>query len=165
MNISQKSSQRHRFSLCKYLQFMDPMLTICFQLYQQLLKFVFVYESSTYTSSPVLSIISLFLFKKMFIFIWLCGYWLWHTESSQRHAGFSNFDAQSLGHAGFVALQCVGLVNSSPARDRTCVSCIGRQILNHWTTREVPYQSSSMQLFNEPAGASHCGYTLHFHCD
>ena len=28
---------------------------------------------------------------------------------------------------------------SSPTRDRTRVLCIGRQILNHWTTREVPY--------------------------
>ena len=25
-------------------------------------------------------------------------------------------------------------------RDRTHVSCIGRQILNHWTTREVLFQ-------------------------
>ena len=25
---------------------------------------------------------------------------------------------------------------SSPTRDQTCVPCIGRQILNHWTTRE-----------------------------
>ena len=25
----------------------------------------------------------------------------------------------------------------SPTRDQTCVSCIARQILNHWTTREV----------------------------
>ena len=27
---------------------------------------------------------------------------------------------------------------SSPTRDRTCVPCIGRRILNHWTAREVP---------------------------
>ena len=27
---------------------------------------------------------------------------------------------------------------SSPTRDRTHVPCIGRRILNHWTTREVP---------------------------
>ena len=27
---------------------------------------------------------------------------------------------------------------SSPTRDRTRVPCIGRRILNHWTTREVP---------------------------
>ena len=27
---------------------------------------------------------------------------------------------------------------SSPTRDRTHVPCIGRRILNHWTTRKVP---------------------------
>ena len=27
---------------------------------------------------------------------------------------------------------------SSPTRDLTCVACIGRRILYHWTTREVP---------------------------
>ena len=36
--------------------------------------------------------------------------------------------------AGHVALWYVG---SSQTRDQTHVSCIGRQILNHWTTREV----------------------------
>ena len=30
---------------------------------------------------------------------------------------------------------------SSPTRDQTCISCIGRQILNHWTTREVRPES------------------------
>ena len=27
---------------------------------------------------------------------------------------------------------------SSPTRDQTCIPCIGRQLLNHWTTGEVP---------------------------
>ena len=27
---------------------------------------------------------------------------------------------------------------SSPTRDRTCIPCIGKQSLNHWTTSEVP---------------------------
>ena len=27
---------------------------------------------------------------------------------------------------------------SSPTRDQTCIPCVGRQIPNHWTTREVP---------------------------
>ena len=31
---------------------------------------------------------------------------------------------------------------SSPARHRTHVSCIGRQILNQWSSREVPHHSS-----------------------
>ena len=36
--------------------------------------------------------------------------------------------------AGFVPLRQMG---SSRTRDRTCVHCIGRKILNHWNTREV----------------------------
>ena len=34
-------------------------------------------------------------------------------------------------------LNCLQHVGSSRPRDRTRVLCIGRQILNHWTTREV----------------------------
>ena len=43
---------------------------------------------------------------------------------------------QLLWHMGLVAPQHVG---SSRARDWTHVSCIFREILNHWTTREVPF--------------------------
>ena len=43
--------------------------------------------------------------------------------------------AQWLWHMGLIALQHVG---SSRIRDQTHVSCIGRQILYHWATREVP---------------------------
>ena len=42
--------------------------------------------------------------------------------------------AQQLQHTGLVALQHVGY---SQPRDRTPVSCIGRWIPNHQTTREV----------------------------
>ena len=35
-------------------------------------------------------------------------------------------------------LVALGHVGSSRTRDRTCVPCIGRRILNQWTTREVP---------------------------
>ena len=35
-------------------------------------------------------------------------------------------------------LSCLEAHESSRTRDRTHVPCIGRQILNHWTTREVP---------------------------
>ena len=43
---------------------------------------------------------------------------------------------------GLQWLSCTGLAawwhdGSSPTRDETGVSCIARQILNHWTTREV----------------------------
>ena len=43
---------------------------------------------------------------------------------------------QQLWCRGLVALQHVG---SSRTRDRTLVTCIGRQILSHWTTKEVPF--------------------------
>ena len=36
---------------------------------------------------------------------------------------------------GFVTLRHMG---SSQTKDQTSVLCITRQILNHWTTREVP---------------------------
>ena len=40
-------------------------------------------------------------------------------------------------------------VESSRARDQTCVPCIGRYILNHWTAREVPesyYKLESLKV-------------------
>ena len=47
----------------------------------------------------------------------------------------SRAQAQWLWHRGLAALRPVG---SSYVRDRTRVSCIGRQTLYHWATREVP---------------------------
>ena len=47
----------------------------------------------------------------------------------------SRAQARQLWHTGFVAPQHVG---SSRTRARTRVPCIGRRILNHCTTREVP---------------------------
>ena len=51
---------------------------------------------------------------------------------------------QSMGSGvqGLQQLWCVALValqqmESSQTRDRTWIPCIGRRILNHWTTREV----------------------------
>jgi len=64
-----------------------------------------------------------------------CGVWPPHC------GGFSPCRAQAPEHglqwlwlSGLVALWHVG---SSQTRDQTCVPCTGRQILNHWTTREV----------------------------
>ena len=42
--------------------------------------------------------------------------------------------AQQFWRTDLVALQHVG---SSQTRDRTRVPCTGRQVLNHWTSREV----------------------------
>ena len=47
---------------------------------------------------------------------------------------FQGLRAQYLWYTGLVALQHVG---SSWIGDQTCVPFIGRQIRNHWTTKEV----------------------------
>ena len=81
-----------------------------------------------------------------FSFWWLLL--LWSTGS--RHMGFSSCGtwAQQLWLTGSRVqaqqLWCTGLVapwhvGSSRTRAQTCVPCIGRQILNHCTTRKVPH--------------------------
>ena len=42
-----------------------------------------------------------------------------------------------------MVLHALHLVGSSWSRDTTHVPCIGRQILNHWTTKEVLARFSS----------------------
>ena len=75
---------------------------------------------------------------------------LWSTGS--RCAGLSSCGtwAQQLWRTGLVAPRHVG---SSRSRDRTHVSCIGRQILNHCATREVPVfllLPLQFQIFSSP---------------
>ena len=101
------------------------------------------------------------LFKIYFPYFFGCvgsqlqhmGSQLWHVGSLLRHAGFSLVAACgfSLSSCGTWA-RARGLCScgtqaqlprsmwdlSSPTRDRIRVPCIGRQILYHWTTWEVP---------------------------
>ena len=51
-----------------------------------------------------------------------------------KHELYRAHRLQYLPHAGLVAPWCV---DSSGTKDRNCVPCIGGQILNHWTTREI----------------------------
>ena len=55
------------------------------------------------------------------------------------YAGFT-YSTQdlSLGHAGFVTTQHVGSLFPNQRLNKCCVLCTGRQVLNHWTTREIP---------------------------
>ena len=57
------------------------------------------------------------------------------TQAQQLWFAGSRAQAQQLRHVDLVALQHVG---SSRTRTRTHVLCIGRRIVNHCTTREVP---------------------------
>ena len=54
--------------------------------------------------------------------------------------------ASQLWHAG--NLVTLRHVESSWTRGQTSGACIGRQILNHWTTREVPYIYLCVELPN-----------------
>ena len=81
--------------------------------------------------------------------LWFVGFssrWLlllWSMGS--RLAGFSSCGAQAqyLWHTGLIATQHVG---SSRTRAGTHVPCIGRRILNHCATREVPEYSLLLYL-------------------
>ena len=99
-----------------------------------------------------------FFFKRLcwvFVVAWAfssCGEWGLLSSCGTRAshcAGVSSCGAQALGTQALVVVACgsavvvPGLscslhVESSQTRDRTCVSCTGRQILNHWATWEAP---------------------------
>ena len=49
----------------------------------------------------------------------------------------------------FVGLASPRHVGSSQTRDGSCVPCIGRQILNHWSTREVPSLKDLNRIWEE----------------
>ena len=65
----------------------------------------------------------------------------------------SRAEAQLLWRTGLVAPQLVG---SSQTRARTRVPCIGRQILNHCATREVPKHNFLYALENQKIHDSLC---------
>ena len=56
-----------------------------------------------------------------------------HTSVAAAH-GLQSMSSVG-GHMGLVA---PWHVKSSQTRDQTCTPCFGRQIFNHWITREVP---------------------------
>ena len=73
-----------------------------------------------------------------------CGAWPPPCGGFPCCMGFG-VQTQQLWLTGFVALRHVG---SSRTRDRTRVSCVGRQILIHCAARESP--GSLINLFNKP---------------
>ena len=54
------------------------------------------------------------------------------------------------------------VILSSPTRDRTCIRCVGRQILNHWTTRKVLRQNLKNYQEHQkwPQGENVCGASV-----
>ena len=60
------------------------------------------------------------------------------TEYGLRSTRTSALAAHRLSVAGGTELSCPWHVESSQTRNQTHVPYISRQLLNHWTTREVP---------------------------
>ena len=73
---------------------------------------------------------SLFIFAYTELWQARATLWLWHMGS--------RVWTQSSWCTGLVAPWPVGSY-SSQTRERTHVPCTGRQVLNHWTTRELPF--------------------------
>ena len=97
-----------------------------------------------------------FVFLRLYFFGCI-GSSLWRVGFSLVVAcrfSLSSCGARAPGHMGSVvcgtwalSLRCVSSVVvacglSCPTRDRTGIPCTGRQILYHWTTREVPLTTS-----------------------
>ena len=105
------------------------------------------------------------LFKKFFFYVW--QHWVFvaapglsrgelglpsHCGVGASHCSdFSWYHSWALEHelssCGAWALAAQQHVESSRTRDRTCVPCIGSQILNHWTTRESLFWRLNEMIF------------------
>ena len=67
-----------------------------------------------------------------FLWLWCMGVSLWWPLLLWSRS--SRAPSQSLCHVGIIAL---GHMESSQTGDQTYIPCNDRQILNHWTTKEV----------------------------
>ena len=99
-------------------------------------------------------------FKKKKIYLFLAALGFCHCAgafSSCNEWGRPTLHCGDFSCCGAQALECAGSVvgahglnypeagESSQTRDRTRVPCIGRQILNQWTTREVPLSTGDLE--------------------
>ena len=80
--------------------------------------------------------------KYLFVYFWLCLVFVAVCGHSLVAAGgdYSLAVARGLSNCGWLSCGLITArhVQSFRTRDRTHVPCIGKQILHHWTTREVP---------------------------
>lgn len=92
--------------------------------------------------------IVLFLFFLIYIFLQLYS--------------FGGCPGSLLQQAGPSCLPCSMWDLHSLTKDQIYVPCIGRQFLNHWITREVPYPNSSVEHFQYPGDGSPHALRLRF---
>ena len=89
----------------------------------------------------------------------------WYLTLLQPHGLYSSLASSVhwIFHAGVTGGNCHSLLQgSSWPKDQAHVSCIGRQILHHWATRETvqKYLPSLINDFPEKYFTSKYGYTL-----
>ena len=77
-------------------------------------------------------------------FFFLKAIWTWFLDyhsGRNRKDGLEGEEAKGISSSyyfKFLAASCIMWDLSSLTKDRTLIPCIGRQNLNHWTSREVP---------------------------
>ena len=98
-------------------------------------------------SNSFLFTLSLFFFGCIRSQVWHTGSSLWHMGSFVAVHGLVLVVACGL-QSAWAQMPCSMWDLSSLTRDQTCVLCIGRWILNHWTTREVPLFTLLIVTFN-----------------
>ena len=85
------------------------------------------------------------LFKNIYLF-GCTGSWWWHLRSSLHHAGYF-IAAHGLSSCGMQDQLPHSMWDlSSWTKDRTRTPCMAKQVLNHWTAREVPIPFFSLCL-------------------
>ena len=93
---------------------------------------------------------NIFSFKKILFIFGCAGSWLQHSGCFFALHGLSSCSMQASLPQGTWDL-------SSLTRDQTHVLCIGRHILNQWTTRKVPrHNSFEISPINNPSVTSKC---------
>ena len=100
------------------------------------------HPSSFYRTHGGPSLLTLFFFKDLFFWlhqVFVCSMW----DLSSRWANFS------LGVALWLSCPVACGIGSSPTRNRTRVPFLGRWILNHSTTGEVPFFNGEQMYLTE----------------
>ena len=128
----------HPFFSLGYLFYYCQLVGVLYIFYKFIYLFIYFWLRWVFAAAHRLSLVAA---SGGYSSLWCVGFSLWWLlllqSTGSRRLGFSSCGtrAQQLWHTGLVAPRYVG---SSRTRDQTHVSCIGRQIVNHCATREVP---------------------------
>ena len=146
LKCTKKNIVKYIFSFFKIVLVLITLIILFIHLFYKFIYFIYFWLCWVFVAVRGLSLVAP---SGGCSSLWCAGFSLWwllllRSTGSRRTCGMraqqlwltgSRAQAQQLWHTGLVAPRHVG---SSWTRDRTRVPCIGRWILNHCTTREVP---------------------------